>query len=140
MNSFATDKHFMISLRKGNLAELVFERLAVHNGWFVRYTGDQYHTTISPKVKTLVFNNKTPDFAICRNGEFKPKETLTVEVKATHKLSNRSPKRGKEDILVVLSTDGYKLFPKSAAQSLQFPESNWKDAVAFLNEKKDFGL
>jgi hypothetical protein len=64
MFAFKTDEQFAKHVAKGNLAELLFERLAIHSGWFVRYTGDQYHKTISPENRTVLRSKRTPDFCI----------------------------------------------------------------------------
>ena len=114
----------MLSLCKGNLAELLFERLALQSGWFVRYTGDQYRETLRPESRGLEINNQTPDFALCRNDRFEPQETLKVEVKFAMFMERwRKPKKGQEDVLVVLGPNTYKVFPEKYSEELINPKA-----------------
>ena len=79
MSSFADDQDFAKSLVKGGLAEILFERLAVHANWWVWHLGDQYRNPISPETKTVDEGDGAPDFKLSRRKDFR--ESITVEVK-----------------------------------------------------------
>lgn len=134
MSSFQNDEEFMRCLLKGNFGEMIFERLAVHAGWFVRYTGDQYKNPISPKTKHVTAKTGAPDFAISRSQEFS--DQITVEVKTVRSLPAQ-PKKGKEDIRVILSPDAFKILPKTGQADLGIADEDWRHAVKFL--EKAFG-
>jgi hypothetical protein len=131
MSSFKDDYGFMVSLFKGNIGEMIFERLAVHSGWFLKYRGDQYGGIISPEKKSLLENKRTPDFLISRTVDFK--ESLKIEVKAFAALPERKPSGNGEDIMVVLSPDGYRVYPKDRGKELQISEDDWDVAIRFLS-------
>jgi hypothetical protein len=131
MSSFVDDKSFALSLVKGNLAEVMFERLAVHAGWWVQYKGDQYHHPISPQTKKVDATSGTPDFEIWKDGD----THLTVEVKYQTKLvKNDTHRKGKEDFRVVLSPEGKCVYPEAKASDLNISDQDWSHAVAFLKK------
>jgi hypothetical protein len=136
MSTFKNDQQFAENVAKGNLAELLFERLAVHSGWYVRYTGDQYHGTISPKKMTLDKSKKTPDFNISRYSSFRNAKSVEVKYEKVFQQSPAAHAKGKEDIRVVLSPDDYAVYPPGAETVLRITKEDWQHSVAFLFRAK----
>jgi hypothetical protein len=66
---------------------VLFERLAVNSGWYVRYHGFQYSGILHPVDPMTDTQDKRPgdattaDFLLCRDDTFAPKKVVRVEVK-----------------------------------------------------------
>lgn len=130
--SFASDEKFATDIIKGNLAELLFERLAVHSGWFVKYTGDQYSNPISPKTKHVVGGQHVPDFRISKTIDFK--KSYSVEIKFQLNFDKRKSvhEKGHEDIRVVISPSGHAIYPPAKANELGISEQDWNHAKSLI--------
>jgi len=134
MSSFADDQDFAESLVKGGLAEILFERLAVHSGWWVQHLGEQYRRPISPETKTVDGGDGAPDFKLSRRKDFS--ESITVEVKFQTKYNtrNRAHKKGGEDFRVVLSPEGHSVYPKDRENELGIAKEDWDHARVLLRK------
>jgi ADP-dependent phosphofructokinase/glucokinase len=132
MSSFSSDQRFAENVAKGNLAELLFERLAVHSGWFVLYTGDQYHNPISPETRYVENSERTPDFCISRAAEFKTSFFVEVKFQQDFDASRREHTKGLEDFRVVFSPTRYVIYPKHRKKELLIAHNDWMHAIAFL--------
>ena len=142
----------MHNLTKGNLAEMLFERIALHLGWFVKYTGDQYHGTLSPITKKLVKKTypPTPDFELARDVNF-TEGKISVEVKYRKSLDRWNEllkNKGKEGILIMLTPEGYKIDPPERSQEFMTEEmfleisdllarQRWYDSILDQSDEED---
>ena len=132
MSGHKTDRKFRTNLLQGAVVEILFERLAVHSGWFVRHTGDQYRGIISPAERFHLRgadNHKTPDFQLSRTEDFK--KSITVEIKSQKTPLEINTESG-EDILVLIDPTGYRIIPPEGKETLRIPEEDWAEAIDFF--------
>jgi hypothetical protein len=109
-----------IKLQKGQVAEMLFERIALANDFTIEYTGNQYRHPIQPSARRSksgsVKLNGMYDFRLSLNGQ-SPTVTYKIEVKYRKKpVSSIKPPAG-TDIVVLFTRNAGQVIIKASGVS-----------------------